>query len=177
MDYDKSDIAAMKPARWRRRDSDAGEICWRRMSTGEQSGWSWTSAVGPGAFRKYWRRSSARGSLGSYRRQDRRVPQLSAGGQELRARRIGRVVVNSVLDRPWSQYFCCMLAGSTDYVEHHPVATKRVVRAILKAADLCASEPARAARMLVDGGFTPALRLCGAGARGAPVRQVARIRP
>jgi len=40
-------------------------------------------------------------------------------------------------------------------VEKHPVATKRVVRAILKAADLCASEPARAARMLVDGGFTP----------------------
>jgi len=29
------------------------------------------------------------------------------------------------------------------------------VRAILKATDLCASEPARAARMLVDGGFTP----------------------
>ena len=76
-------------------------------------------------------------------------------GQELRARHIGRVVVNSVLDRPWSQYFCCMLAGSTDYVEKHPVATKRVVRAILKAADLCASAPARAAGMLVDGGFTP----------------------
>jgi NitT/TauT family transport system substrate-binding protein len=48
-----------------------------------------------------------------------------------------------------------MLAGSTDYVENYPVATKRVVRAILKATDLCASEPARAARMLVDGGFTP----------------------
>jgi NitT/TauT family transport system substrate-binding protein len=76
-------------------------------------------------------------------------------GQELRARRIGRIVVNSSVDRPWSQYFCCMLAGSTDYVEKYPVATKRVVRAILKAADLCAAEPARAARMLVDGGFTP----------------------
>ena len=75
--------------------------------------------------------------------------------QELRARGIGRVVVNSAVDRPWSQYFCCMLAGSTDYVEKYPVATKRVVRAILKAADLCATEPARAARMLVDGGFTP----------------------
>jgi NitT/TauT family transport system substrate-binding protein len=75
--------------------------------------------------------------------------------QELRAGRIGRVVVNSAVDRPWSQYFCCMLAGRTDYVENHPVATKRVVRAILKAADLCASEPARAARMLVDQGFTP----------------------
>jgi NitT/TauT family transport system substrate-binding protein len=75
--------------------------------------------------------------------------------QEVRAMRIGRVVVNSAVDRPWSQYFCCMLAGSTDYVEHHPVATKRVVRAVLKAADLCANEPARAARMLVDGAFTP----------------------
>ena len=75
--------------------------------------------------------------------------------QEVRATRTGRVVVNSAVDRPWSQYFCCMLAGNTDYVEHHPVATKRVVRAILKAADLCATEPARAARMLVDGGFTP----------------------
>jgi NitT/TauT family transport system substrate-binding protein len=74
--------------------------------------------------------------------------------QELRAKGFGRVVVNSAVDRPWSQYFCCMLAGSTDYVEKHPVATKRVVRAILKAADLCATEPARAARTLVDGGFS-----------------------
>jgi NitT/TauT family transport system substrate-binding protein len=74
--------------------------------------------------------------------------------QELRAKGVGRVVVNSAADRPWSHYFCCMLAGSTDYVENHPVATKRVVRAILKAADLCASEPASAARMLVNGGFT-----------------------
>src|SRR6516162_8147954 len=31
--------------------------------------------------------------------------------QELRARRIGHVIVNSSVDRPWSQYFCCMLAG------------------------------------------------------------------
>jgi NitT/TauT family transport system substrate-binding protein len=29
------------------------------------------------------------------------------------------------------------------------------MRAVLKAADLCAADPARAARMLVDGGFTP----------------------
>ena len=75
--------------------------------------------------------------------------------QELRASGIGRVLVNSTVDRPWSQHFCCMLAGSTDYVEKHPVATKRVVRAILKAADLCATDPVRAARLLVDGGFTP----------------------
>jgi NitT/TauT family transport system substrate-binding protein len=75
--------------------------------------------------------------------------------QELRARHIGRVVVSSALDRPWSQYFCCMLAGRAEYVESYPVATKRVVRAMLKAVELCAKEPERAARMLVDGGFAP----------------------
>jgi NitT/TauT family transport system substrate-binding protein len=75
--------------------------------------------------------------------------------QELRARGIGRVVVNSAVDHPWSQYFCCMLGGSADYVKNHPVATERVLRAMLKAADLCASDPAHVARMLVDGGLTP----------------------
>ena len=74
--------------------------------------------------------------------------------QELRARKIGRIVVDSSVDHPYSQYFCCMLAGSNDYVQHHPVATKRVVRAILKAADLCVSDPAGVARQLVVGGFT-----------------------
>jgi NitT/TauT family transport system substrate-binding protein len=75
--------------------------------------------------------------------------------QELRAQRIGRVILNSAADPPWSQYFCCMLAGNREFVRHHPVATKAVLRAILKAADLCAADPARAARRIVDGGFTP----------------------
>ena len=74
--------------------------------------------------------------------------------QELRGRRIGHVIVNSAVDRPWSQYLCCMLGGNPEYVRNHPVATKRVVRAILKATDLCATDPAGAARRLVDGGFT-----------------------
>ena len=38
--------------------------------------------------------------------------------------------------------------------QKHPVATKRVLRAILKVADLCVAEPERVARRLVDGGFT-----------------------
>jgi len=75
--------------------------------------------------------------------------------QELRARKIGHVVLNSAVDRPWSQYFCCLLAGNADFIEQHPVATKRVVRAILKATDLCVTEPERVAQQLVDGGFTP----------------------
>ena len=75
--------------------------------------------------------------------------------QELRARCIGHVIVNSSIDRPWSQYFCCMLAGNREFVRSNPVATKRVLRAILKATDLCVTEPARVARRIVDGGFTP----------------------
>src|SRR5260370_33010912 len=74
--------------------------------------------------------------------------------QELRARNIGHVIVNSSIDRPWSQYFCCMLAGNQEFVRKHPIATKRVLRAILKATALCASEPPRAARPIVDGGST-----------------------
>ncbi len=70
--------------------------------------------------------------------------------QELRAKKIGHVVVNSSVDRPWSQYFCCVVAGNREFVRTHPVATKRALRAILKAADLCALEPERAARFLVD---------------------------
>jgi NitT/TauT family transport system substrate-binding protein len=73
--------------------------------------------------------------------------------QELRARRIGHVVVNSGLDRPWFQYFCCMVGGNRDFVRQHPVATKRALRAILKAANLCALEPARAARLIADKGY------------------------
>jgi NitT/TauT family transport system substrate-binding protein len=75
--------------------------------------------------------------------------------QQLRARNIGHVIVNSAVDRPWSQYFCCMLAGNPEFIESHPIATKRVLRAILKVTDLCVAEPERVARRLVDGGFTP----------------------
>jgi NitT/TauT family transport system substrate-binding protein len=74
--------------------------------------------------------------------------------QELRAKKIGHVVVNSAVDRPWSQYFCCLVTGNRDFVRKHPVATKRALRAILKAADVCALEPDRAAQSLVDGGYT-----------------------
>jgi NitT/TauT family transport system substrate-binding protein len=74
--------------------------------------------------------------------------------QELRDRKIGRVIVNSGVDNPWSQYFCCMIAGNREFVRKYPVATKRALRAILKATDLCAAEPARSANLLVNGGFT-----------------------
>jgi NitT/TauT family transport system substrate-binding protein len=75
--------------------------------------------------------------------------------QELRAQQIGHVVVNTSVDRPWSQYFCCLAAGNQVFVRTHPVATKRALRAILKATDLCALEPDHAAQLIVEKGFTP----------------------
>jgi NitT/TauT family transport system substrate-binding protein len=74
--------------------------------------------------------------------------------QKLRTKHTGHTMVNGTLDRPWSQYFCCMVAGNREFVRKHPVATKRALRAILKAADICGREPERAARLLVDKGCT-----------------------
>jgi NitT/TauT family transport system substrate-binding protein len=74
--------------------------------------------------------------------------------QELRARNIGHVIENWSVDRPWSQYFCCMLAGNSEFIRKNPVATKRTLRAVLKAVDLCVSEPNRVAQLLVDRGHT-----------------------
>ena len=66
---------------------------------------------------------------------------------------IDQVIVNTVQDRPWSQYFCCMIVTRPEFAAKNPVATKRAVRAILKATDLCAREPERAARLLVAKGY------------------------
>jgi NitT/TauT family transport system substrate-binding protein len=73
--------------------------------------------------------------------------------QEFRARKIGQVIVNTGADRPWSQYFCCFATGNRDFVRKHPVATKRALRALVKAVDLCAAEPDKVVRRLVDRGF------------------------
>jgi NitT/TauT family transport system substrate-binding protein len=74
--------------------------------------------------------------------------------QELRARKVGRVILDIATDKPWSQYFCCILYGNREFIQKHPVATKRFLRAILKATDLCATEPETAAQVLVEAGFT-----------------------
>ena len=73
--------------------------------------------------------------------------------QILRSRKIGHTILNTTQDQPWSQYFCCMLTGNREFVRKNPIATKRAMRAFLKAADICASDPQRAARFMVDKGY------------------------
>jgi len=73
--------------------------------------------------------------------------------QELRTRKIAHVIVSTTEDRPWSQYFCCMAVTNVQFAKKHPAATKRMLRAFTKATDMCALEPDRVARSLVERGF------------------------
>jgi NitT/TauT family transport system substrate-binding protein len=91
--------------------------------------------------------------------------------QELRAKKIGHAILDSTTERPWSQYFCCMMAVNREFARKNPVATKRALRAILKAANVCALEPDRAARLMVDKGY--AKNYDYGVDEGSPVRHVA----
>jgi NitT/TauT family transport system substrate-binding protein len=72
------------------------------------------------------------------------------GPQQLRAAGIGQVLVDTNVDRPWSQYYCCMLLGRRDFIRNNPIATRKVIRSILRANDLVSQDPAMAAQLLVD---------------------------
>jgi NitT/TauT family transport system substrate-binding protein len=97
--------------------------------------------------------------------------------QELRARKIGRVILNTATDQPWSQYFCCIVFGNRGFVRAHPIATKRFLRAILKAADLCATRAGVGRTTASRGRVHRALRLRAPDAHRAAVRSLARVRP
>jgi NitT/TauT family transport system substrate-binding protein len=71
----------------------------------------------------------------------------------LHEHKAGRVLVDLARTEPWSQTFCCLAVGHSAFVENNPIATKRAMRAMLQATDMCANEPEKAAQLLVEGGF------------------------
>lgn len=73
--------------------------------------------------------------------------------QIFREQNIGHVILNTTTDRPWRDYYCCVISGNREFVANNPVATKRALRAMLKATDLCALDPKLAARNLIATGF------------------------
>jgi NitT/TauT family transport system substrate-binding protein len=73
-----------------------------------------------------------------------------------RLRKGRHVLVNTTTDRPWSQYLCCMISSTEPFIRQYPMATKRALRALLKATDLCAIEPERVARMIAERDVAPA---------------------
>src|SRR4029078_11066302 len=48
--------------------------------------------------------------------------------QELRARGLGTVIVNTAVDKPWSQSYRCMLVSHPEFIRKYPVATNRATR-------------------------------------------------
>jgi len=72
------------------------------------------------------------------------------GPQQLRAAGIGHTIVDTNVDRPWSQYYCCMILGRRDFIRNNPIATRKVIRSILRANDLVSQDPEMAAQLLVD---------------------------
>ena len=40
--------------------------------------------------------------------------------QELRAKKIGRLIMSMTTDRPWSEHYCCMIIGNRDYEKQTP---------------------------------------------------------
>lgn len=88
--------------------------------------------------------------------------------QELRAKGVGNVLLNSTKDRPWSQYFCCLIAANRDFAQRHPVAAKRALRAILKAGEICAADPDRAVKAYLGQGLSTDERYVGQAMRDVP---------
>jgi NitT/TauT family transport system substrate-binding protein len=68
----------------------------------------------------------------------------------------GKVILDTTMDKPWSQYYCCNLVANRNWARRYPVATKRFTRAILRAADEVAKDKPRAAREYVARGFVAA---------------------
>lgn len=71
------------------------------------------------------------------------------GPQELIAQGYGHVMVDTNVDKPWSQYFCCMVSGQSSFIKKNPIATKRALRAILKAVDIVSRDPVVATRAMI----------------------------
>jgi len=74
--------------------------------------------------------------------------------KDLRVKGIGKVVLNSLTDPPWSNYYCCTAVANREWMENHPVATKRALRALVKGADVVAKDPNGSARFMVDRGYS-----------------------
>ena len=67
----------------------------------------------------------------------------------------GKVILDTTMDKPWSQYYCCQLVVDRNWARRNPAATKRVTRAVLRAADAVTKDKPRAAREYVARGFYP----------------------
>lgn len=67
----------------------------------------------------------------------------------IREKQVGHVILNTTTDEPWRHFFCCMIAARRDFMRDYPIATKRALRALVKAIELCEADREGAAQRLV----------------------------
>jgi NitT/TauT family transport system substrate-binding protein len=61
----------------------------------------------------------------------------------------GHVILDSLIDTPWSQNLCCAFFTSRAFLEANPVTTRLALRAMLRGVDHTANDPAAAAQRFV----------------------------
>lgn len=66
----------------------------------------------------------------------------------------GRLIFDMAMDKPWSQYYCCLLVANRDWATANPVAAKRATRAVLRGIDLVTKDRAHAVAVAVQKKFT-----------------------
>ena len=70
----------------------------------------------------------------------------------------GKLLIDMHSDGTWSRYYCCQLVANRDWARQNPIATKRATRALLRANDRVAKDPAAAVMAGVNAGmFTGAM--------------------
>jgi NitT/TauT family transport system substrate-binding protein len=62
----------------------------------------------------------------------------------------GRVILDTSMDKPWSQNYCCLLNTNRDWANAHPIALKRATRAILRGVDAGKLDVRAAARSAAE---------------------------
>ncbi len=65
----------------------------------------------------------------------------------------GRMVHSQVKDDPWAKLDCCILVTTQDWYRANPVAAKRAVRALFRAADFQPDDRADAVKLVTDRGL------------------------
>jgi len=62
----------------------------------------------------------------------------------------GKQIFDTAVDKPWSQYYCCLLVANRDWAKANPNAAKRATRAVLRAIDYGAKDRQRAVQVAAD---------------------------
>lgn len=66
----------------------------------------------------------------------------------------GKLILDTTMDKPWSQVYCCLVTANRDWAKANPVAAKRATRAILRSADaLTKDRHAAASAAIATGAF------------------------